>query len=674
MGRFKYSPLPKKTSIRLIDLRSGNWLDPLVCQLHVADITNVSRYTALSYVWGDSDDTVGIQCEDRTLSITRNLDEALRHLRHDSDSVKLWVDAVCINQGDVDERSQQVKLMADIYRSADLVLVWLGQDETGIAQEAFDNIEAQVDFIRKLTAQDVELGQSRWHPLRESLDPVIALCRRAWFFRSWTVQEVGLARRVVLHWGQAELDWNKFGLNAMFLKRCLRTWLEDNDLYDDINRAVRVYSAFLPLQPQTNFIYVLDDLRSQAASDKRDKVYACLAHSSARTNVTRIVSTGNEPCDPATEDSFDEWRNLALIISGSSYSRILTRLDKDLNHPPRPPPADAFSPKKLLSKKMPKNSVSHFRPGPSFITPDYRKSVVDVYQDVALQIIERRGNLEILSAVQHGVPLPDIGPRFPSWIPRWDIDIRTPMLGRASCPHFAAANHRPIITATQDASILTVKAIMVDHVFIHNGMPIEKARLDPLNRTNPFFMMCHDAGIDSPDRGDYPKINVQINFATSNRQVAYCETWTAGKKALGDIDGPRTLDRMADYRAYQLCATEHVLANEVLNEETIECMQRLKEEAKGGSADRYRSAMAEVCHQRKFFITRAGFYGLGPGILELGDTICVIFGMDVPSIVRRKNGHRYQYIGECYVNGLMTAQAVRAWRDDILDAIDLELI
>ena len=675
MRKFKYSPLLKATSFRFLELQAGTGSNPLVCRLHSADITNVPRYTALSYAWGDPDDTLSLQCEDRALSITRSLEEALRHLRNDSDPIKLWVDAVCINQADLDERIQQVKLMAEIYHYADLVLVWLGQDEEDIAQAAFSNIEVQVDYLREFTARDGEVGTTRWVPVPESLDPVIELCRRPWFHRSWTVQEVGLAKRVVLHWGQAELDWHKFSINAMFLKRCFKQWLEDNGMYDDVDRAVRIYSTFLPRErQQTRLLYILDDLRPQAASDNRDKVYACLAHPSAKTNTGKTIPITRESCDPANRDSYDDWRNLALIINGSFYDRILTRLDEDLNYPPRPPSPDAFSPKKLLSRKMPKFPGSRFKPGPSFITPDYRKSVVDVYQDVALQLIERSDSLEVLSAVQHGAPLPEIGPCFPSWIPRWDLDIGTRMLGRAACPDFAAGNRSPIITPTQDKSILAVKAVMVDYVGIHTKDPIDKALLDPYNMNNPFFIMCHDAGINRPDPFDYPKIAVQINFSTSSRQQAYCETWVAGKKALGDIDGPRALNRMADFRTYQLRAMDYVLRNEDWDEETIKCMRRLRSEAQGGSAERYQSCMAEVCHQRKFFITRAGFFGLGPGIMESGDTVCVILGMDVPSIVRRKQGHRFQYIGECYVNGLMNGQATSAWQADMLDAIDLELI
>lgn len=49
--------------------------------------------------------------------------ETPRHRDHASLARSLWVDVVCINQEDAAEKSQQVKLMRDIYAKAAEVLV-----------------------------------------------------------------------------------------------------------------------------------------------------------------------------------------------------------------------------------------------------------------------------------------------------------------------------------------------------------------------------------------------------------------------------------------------------------------------------------------------------------------------------------------------------------------------
>jgi hypothetical protein len=92
---------------------------------------------------------------------------------------------------------------------------------------------------------------------------------------------------------------------------------------------------------------------------------------------------------------------------------------------------------------------------------------------------------------------------------------------------------------------------------------------------------------------------------------------------------------------------------------------------------RYRDSAAQVCNKRKFFFTRKGFFGLGPGALRDEDFVAVLLGADVPFVIREvvdsdegsfeerlkannpvPMGRQFQLIGECYVDGLMQGQAV----------------
>jgi hypothetical protein len=86
-----------------------------------------NRYKALSYVWGAKTGTQPLLCDDKVIFITPNCEKALRHLRHATKLITLWVDAVCINQNDLAERAQQVPIMAEIYRYAQEVVIWLGE-------------------------------------------------------------------------------------------------------------------------------------------------------------------------------------------------------------------------------------------------------------------------------------------------------------------------------------------------------------------------------------------------------------------------------------------------------------------------------------------------------------------------------------------------------------------
>jgi hypothetical protein len=99
----------------------------LVCDLEIAHITQLPRYEALSYCWGDQKDRIPINCNGSGgLEITQNLHSALLSLRLPNRLRLIWADAICINQGGVKERSSQILLMKNIYRLAFAVIVWLG--------------------------------------------------------------------------------------------------------------------------------------------------------------------------------------------------------------------------------------------------------------------------------------------------------------------------------------------------------------------------------------------------------------------------------------------------------------------------------------------------------------------------------------------------------------------
>ncbi|KIM95562.1 hypothetical protein OIDMADRAFT_98622, partial [Oidiodendron maius Zn] len=106
-------------------------------------------YKALSYTWGEPNldgSSNSILITGSSLRVTENLDHALRQLRNEINSTELpsywWIDAICINQGDVEERNSQVALMRRIYGSAMQVQVWLGDEDN-------DSTEA-IGLVKKL--------------------------------------------------------------------------------------------------------------------------------------------------------------------------------------------------------------------------------------------------------------------------------------------------------------------------------------------------------------------------------------------------------------------------------------------------------------------------------------------------------------------------------------------
>src|SRR5450432_2440442 len=117
--------------IRLVHLEPGEDDGEIYCSMDYKSVQDPSlRYEALSYTWGDPKSTLDITVQGQTIPVTEDLWWALKYLRLPNAVRVIWVDAICINQRDIEERRKQVSLMRRIYSSAFRVLVWLGREMT----------------------------------------------------------------------------------------------------------------------------------------------------------------------------------------------------------------------------------------------------------------------------------------------------------------------------------------------------------------------------------------------------------------------------------------------------------------------------------------------------------------------------------------------------------------
>ena len=126
---YQYSPVSSGRNIRVLLLQPSPELDdPIQCSFREIplDTHHAHPYEALSYVWGAPYGDQEIFCDGQVLMVTQNCLTALRYLRLMTRERALWVDSVCIDMACVAERNQQVKLMGDIYKQAERVLIWLG--------------------------------------------------------------------------------------------------------------------------------------------------------------------------------------------------------------------------------------------------------------------------------------------------------------------------------------------------------------------------------------------------------------------------------------------------------------------------------------------------------------------------------------------------------------------
>lgn len=200
---YKHEPLTENDSIRLIELHpSSDTTAVLQCTLvhttlRKCNSETVDHYTALSYVWGNPNDTAVILANGRSLEITRSLESALRHLRDEYRVLHVWADAICINQLDDKERLEQVHLMDLIYKSAHHTVIFLGESDAQ-SESVLQAVE--------LYSQDMVSVTERGDFIRG----LLLLLARPWFRRIWIFQELVFSRDPRIQYGDTRVTWDGF--------------------------------------------------------------------------------------------------------------------------------------------------------------------------------------------------------------------------------------------------------------------------------------------------------------------------------------------------------------------------------------------------------------------------------------------------------------------------------
>ncbi|KAK7703104.1 hypothetical protein SLS64_009375 [Diaporthe eres] len=168
----------------------------------------VVEYEALSWCWGQEVKDRAIRIYEGgqyyRLPVTRDLTLALKYLRHPHAERILWIDALCINQANHEERNHQVQMMARIYSGAKQACIWLGEDT--------DDSTTAIRFINEImklenfdAISEKKENASKWQSL-------LLLMQRPWFSRRWVVQEIALARSATIYCGNDKIPWTNFAV------------------------------------------------------------------------------------------------------------------------------------------------------------------------------------------------------------------------------------------------------------------------------------------------------------------------------------------------------------------------------------------------------------------------------------------------------------------------------
>ncbi|KAG6364540.1 hypothetical protein INS49_006141 [Diaporthe citri] len=317
---YEYQPLSSPDSTRiLILLPAQKAVDDLRCcmdEVRLSDVGDESQgYTALSYVWGAHEASHMIWFGDRLLRIRPNLDSALRNLRRRDRSIRLWVDAVCINQHDLIERNHQVQQMRDIFSAASETIIYLGpQDGGNTGHSAWNFLERHstwaLDENRDIDRNAAARLERHLVYFRGELKDVeLDVLSRSWFRRLWVFQEAVVSKSLSIQCGNRRISWDDFCEILLLSPRLHDRYgfsFEDNqklDIVRDINISRREYlrqhglerflpswqlpKTFGPSQGVMDILAILSRARYLEASDARDKIYGLVG-----------ISTGINTADP----------------------------------------------------------------------------------------------------------------------------------------------------------------------------------------------------------------------------------------------------------------------------------------------------------------------------------------------------------------------------------------
>ncbi|KAF2798595.1 HET-domain-containing protein [Melanomma pulvis-pyrius CBS 109.77] len=287
--KYQYLGIGEASSIRLLTLLPGLPQDTVRVTLTEIDMAgkhdpSFPLYECLSYTWGSGSERTSIYVDNKVITVTKNLAEALIYLRHYEIPRVMWIDALCINQGDMAERSTQVARMSDIYFRATRVNVWLGaaSDDSVLAMKTLIELSETIDLdLETQTFRPLD-DPGNWvdrHTLipwsDEQINAICNLLNRPWFERLWVWQEVRLGNaNSLIMVGHESMLWRRFYVAGFFLR-----WKREFGLrarYIEMEPRIEIVNGMMNNITQSPMATLSLRTCFSKCSEPRDRVYALM--------------------------------------------------------------------------------------------------------------------------------------------------------------------------------------------------------------------------------------------------------------------------------------------------------------------------------------------------------------------------------------------------------------
>ncbi|KAK4112503.1 HET-domain-containing protein [Canariomyces notabilis] len=662
------------TQFRLLELLPSASEEQLKCRIVVREIEKpLQDYKALSYCWGNGGgsqfitDSVG---EPKALAITESLHTALLHFRDASTSVWLWIDQICINQRDGNEKGQQVRLMGSIYTRAEQVLVWLGPAEQvlvwvnpeehssdvlmdawqTVGQEArnfgmesyytkerwplLSRIMNNIDPGDPKTAEFqklVRLAAEKLAPLitRQTLRHWLA---RPWFGRAWTVQEFCLCANTVFVCGSKRVPVEFVMLAIQVLQFS----------------AVRLITSAVPLE-----------LLEEVANEPTARLFSCRQR-------RRKLDRGEEG---ATGDQLHALLRKLYVGRNTQATFHRDRI---------------FS---LLGLAVDTHSLD--------ISPDYAEKGEAPAEARMLTRAARAmitnpstGRIDVLCYSQFP-KAPDLANDLPSWVPDWRGNLRPSFytIHEATDTHlFSACGPETSVrslptTPSMPHSALGLAGYLVDTVSaIAAGGTWDDMSWDAA-RFLGFFaqvdaLFAHSLSVSANLPQFYPsesrrhearwRVPIGDLFWTSRGSGPRMRRPGGGSSETAQAAQLQWAQCVESLRWFDECEKLADVAEQ--NRRLVEWDWEGKRE-RGELGGDYHESMKYVMG-KKPFCTAEGYLGMGPAGVREGDVVVVFCGGRIPFVLRPVEDvivagdgdggtkRMFRFVGEAYCDGVMDGEVV----------------
>jgi hypothetical protein len=637
--RYSYAPLQESAEpfhwVRMVQLLPATRREePLRCELQHAELSLALNpalargdyqepdYEALSYVWGDDPAPVDrVSFQRGGLDIGRNLSNALRQLRGNQTSRVLWIDAICINQDDIHERSAQVRLMYYIYNRAKQVIIFLGEPSP---PPPYWDVKAAFHLAEKLTVfertspdldlRKISLTRRKYETLRLGFPGINsskyralrAFFTRPWFGRMWVVQEAACAQRSILVCGGHQMVFAEFmhgteyGLRSgLFLPAHIRKIVlpvHSEAPRGHLSSAIAMYRLSL-LGPQdrgyplptvedstpVSLLPLLRRFHGSHAGDPRDKLYALLG--------------------------------LASLGPMESFRSLI----EDLN-----------------------------------MKPDYSLDFKhkDLYQTLAKGILTSTGSMDILS-------IPSTQDDWPSWVPDWSTTTPETEALSYAAPLSYHSSKSSIAAPTFDGNTLILQGQFIDRI------------TQIVDRTTPANPLSRAYGAAAGSKAR--------SFADILALFSYCMVQVIDWESLEPTAYPTGAPYLDVYQDILFTARSQyeaqwygVSRRDNRGTERHAKLRRLYEFCRNKAALRglcffvlaavfgslgFRDFDAEILQSKTFARTSMGYLVLAPVKTRVGDSVAVFRGGKTPLIVGMDGPDAPLRIrGDCYVPGMMEGE------------------